>query len=553
MSRAPKRVVPTLQLASLLVWTSLAAYPQAERLPQLQVRVAGTHLDWPPQERPVSLDVSGPGGLHASRLFAPGEALAFDLLELGSPKTLEDGVYRFELRVLGLTTESEAELAHLLPPASTGQIEAQSGAVRLQERRAPEPAPPSALGEAPAQADPKLFRVASEVVTDSGDAPAFQLNDTGTNEDEWFMTSDSVSDQDFGISWQRYNFTAFTYPLVIEDEINNYALFLESNGVNGRTDVGINTSTPAVTLHMRDAIPRIYLDDATQPGTWEVRGDSVQFSVRDALAPSTRFVIEPGVASNQLVLDSSGNVGIGTSNPQGQLHISGSSGGDVFSGMGPDLLAGPAFNFGYAGSSFGLGSGFFNARPAAGTVAPNPALYFMTNNIERMVVDNVGQIGVDLDTTPLDGFDPQHPIHAEQSGARLTAAGVWTNASSRALKAGIEPLTLAEASAALGALEPVKFHYRVEPTDSQVGFIAEDVPDLVATPDRTTLAPTDIVGVLTRVVQDQQRVLEELQPLVQNQQELLEELQALVQEQQSRLEAYGRRVAGDSLEHVAGR
>jgi len=39
-----------------------------------------------------------------------------------------------------------------------------------------------------------------------------------------------------------------------------------------------------------------------------------------------------------------------------------------------------------------------------------------------------------------------------------------------------------------------------------VGFIAEDVPDLVATEDRKGM---DVVAVLTKVVQDQQKTIEE--------------------------------------------
>jgi hypothetical protein len=64
--------------------------------------------------------------------------------------------------------------------------------------------------------------------------------------------------------------------------------------------------------------------------------------------------------------------------------------------------------------------------------------------------------------------------------------------------------------AALEALEPIEFNYKIDRDDPQVGFIAEDVPQLVATPDRKTLAPSEIVGVLTRVVQEQQLMLEEL-------------------------------------------
>lgn len=43
-----------------------------------------------------------------------------------------------------------------------------------------------------------------------------------------------------------------------------------------------------------------------------------------------------------------------------------------------------------------------------------------------------------------------------------------------------------------------------------MGFIAEDVPELVATRDRKSLSPMDLVAVLTRVVQDQHQKMNEL-------------------------------------------
>ena len=46
--------------------------------------------------------------------------------------------------------------------------------------------------------------------------------------------------------------------------------------------------------------------------------------------------------------------------------------------------------------------------------------------------------------------------------------------------------------------------------DPKVGFIAEDVPDLVATTDRKGLSSMDIVAVLTSVVKDQQKTIDEL-------------------------------------------
>jgi hypothetical protein len=57
----------------------------------------------------------------------------------------------------------------------------------------------------------------------------------------------------------------------------------------------------------------------------------------------------------------------------------------------------------------------------------------------------------------------------------------------------------------------VQFNYRNDDAETYVGFIAEDVPELVANKDRTSLSPMDIVAVLTRVIQAQQARIEELE------------------------------------------
>jgi len=56
----------------------------------------------------------------------------------------------------------------------------------------------------------------------------------------------------------------------------------------------------------------------------------------------------------------------------------------------------------------------------------------------------------------------------------------------------------------------VRFEYKAAPDEHHVGFIAEDVPELVATKDRKGLSAMDVVAVLTKVVQDQQKAIVEL-------------------------------------------
>jgi hypothetical protein len=118
----------------------------------------------------------------------------------------------------------------------------------------------------------------------------------------------------------------------------------------------------------------------------------------------------------------------------------------------------------------------------------------------RLHIDYDGAMGVN--TSPVAG----RAINTS-TGAYLSSGGVWTNASSRELKDDIERLTTEEAQQAFAKLDPVRFRYKGR-QGSHVGFIAEDVPALVATADRKGLSPMDVVAVLTKVVQEKSRVID---------------------------------------------
>jgi hypothetical protein len=80
------------------------------------------------------------------------------------------------------------------------------------------------------------------------------------------------------------------------------------------------------------------------------------------------------------------------------------------------------------------------------------------------------------------------------------------NGSSREFKDNISDLSNEEAIVTLKGLNPVKFNYKNEcPSNFHIGFIAEDVPDLLASPDRKSIGPLDVVAVLTKVIKDQQQ------------------------------------------------
>ncbi len=106
-------------------------------------------------------------------------------------------------------------------------------------------------------------------------------------------------------------------------------------------------------------------------------------------------------------------------------------------------------------------------------------------------------------------LDPDNSL-TMRNGATCTAGGVWTDASSRDLKEDINDLSASQAMDALDKLKPVTYKYKADKEDEYVGFIAEEVPDLVASKDRKGMSPMDVVAVLTKVLQEQQRINEEL-------------------------------------------
>lgn len=121
---------------------------------------------------------------------------------------------------------------------------------------------------------------------------------------------------------------------------------------------------------------------------------------------------------------------------------------------------------------------------------------------KNFVINTTGDFGIGI-------LLPAHPLHMA-SGAHVTAGGAWTNASSRSLKENIHDLTVEEAISTMEALNVVRFNYLVQKDEEYVGFIAEDVPELVANQGRKSLGSMDIVAVLTKVIQVQHLKINEL-------------------------------------------
>ncbi len=111
------------------------------------------------------------------------------------------------------------------------------------------------------------------------------------------------------------------------------------------------------------------------------------------------------------------------------------------------------------------------------------------------------------------GVAQSSPIYPLQfgNGAYVDSSGNFMPASSRIYKENISELNLDAAIDAFTKLTPVQYNYKNETDHRYVGFIAEDVPDLVADQNRQGLAPMDVAAVLTKIITHQQDILFEQQ------------------------------------------
>ena len=156
-----------------------------------------------------------------------------------------------------------------------------------------------------------------------------------------------------------------------------------------------------------------------------------------------------------------------------------------------------------------VSSGFVPAKLVFETIEQPGEIADDSGRVERMVISSKGYVAIGGSGSAGTGIpEPSHPL--QLAGGAYSDGATWINASSREYKENINTLTREEADQVLDGLSPVKFNYKTDKEDKHVGFIAEDVPELVATKDRKGLSPMDIVAVLTRVVQEQKNTIAEL-------------------------------------------
>jgi hypothetical protein len=240
-------------------------------------------------------------------------------------------------------------------------------------------------------------------------------------------------------------------------------------------DVGVNfTNSGFLTTSIRNVSGVLQLR----------RGDNVGIPILSAVASSLR-------------------VGIGTTAPLAPLHVfdpAAIPGSHVIIGDEGDLLlrrtGATSVSFRFVNGArvwnfFNSMDGVFQLRDATGGTSP---FVLYPGAPSNLLVMNSNGIGIN-------NPNPLFPIH-HSSGARLTAGGVWTNASSRSLKTAFEAIDPLAVLAKVEALPVQGWRYKVEDGSTRhIGPVAEDFQRLFGLGDGESIGTVDADGVALAAIQ----------------------------------------------------
>ncbi|MEE9913817.1 MAG: tail fiber domain-containing protein [Deltaproteobacteria bacterium] len=198
---------------------------------------------------------------------------------------------------------------------------------------------------------------------------------------------------------------------------------------------------------------------------------------------------------------------------------------------------------------FGYTTGYKSTTGSNNLYLGNFAGYENTTGIGNVFIGyNAGRNETGSGKLYIDNSSTATPlIYGDFSANTVTINGTLyatvVTPSSREYKDNIQQLKAEDALKTLQGLQPVTFSYKTSPGENHVGFIAEDVPELVAAKERKGISSMDVVSVLTRVIQEQQRVAEEHESIIQNQQKVNVQQQIILEQQQKSIASLSEKIS----------
>lgn len=349
---------------------------------------------------------------------------------------------------------------------------------------------------------------ADETLVLQGQNPRLTFDDNSGTPQMWDLYGDHTG-------LDVIDSTAGTAPFHLDPGALDNSLVILSNG-----KVGFGTSNPLMSLHVATSglFPTLRLETTgAAPRVWDLSAHAQGFDLLDVNnSNAIPFSVQAGAPTNSLYVASNGRVGLGTSVPTALFHAQKSA----EAGVAETLV-----RFNIADDPIGR-LDIVNASSTDGTFIPR-ILGRGGSQVAALITD--GLITTDAGTNPVIAYNAAKisgggistrplVVYRNNNVAKVTVAAngnitatAFIAASSRTLKDKIVDLDSQTAQEALRQLSPVEYVYKDDATaDRRIGFIAEDVPEIVAEPERKSVPVMDIVALVTKVVKDQQQTIEEL-------------------------------------------
>jgi len=513
-----RTVLLPLAVICLIVFFSTTAELSAEDpgekvdKPVAGVNIGANSIGWTPtvEYKTLELTVSGPDGTIFTKSFDSGSSVYLDPRD-DRGNDLVDGPYTYELRVIPANTQknrSPGDIPGTKEGGTTyGETLTQTGYFQIRGGKF---VTPSSSNEGMSRtldivhADDVIIDGSLCVGNDCYNGYAFGFDtiallennlriffdDTSTIQNyprnDWRIICNDSTDGG-GNYFAIEDATDVSNIFVLEAGAPNNSLYVDSQG-----DVGINTSTPYYELHIVDGdSPCIRLDQdgsyGWTPQKWDLCGNESNFFIRDAThASKLPFRIQPDAPTDSIFIKSTGWVGLGTSSPVAALDVqtTGANAAIVC-----QRTSGALGKITARTDEVFMGSG------------TNHPVRFVANNNEVITIEPRGDVGIG-------GDNPVYKLQVWNDAGTAygySDGGAWNTGSSRKFKENIRALNVVEAMKAFRDLNPVSFTYKGVQNEEHLGFIAEDVPEIVATKNRDAVSAMDIVTLLTKVVQEQQK------------------------------------------------